>query len=309
MQVGRNAVVDRRNKIGVRQWFALVVGDGNQWHFAEAGIKGLEICQILPAVKRSQSPSCQRAEKREVEEIDVKMKNVKLLRALAHLIDHQHEVRNDVAHGRIEAQRASTTGSQLGAGDESPRLQRASHRDALQREEREAAEAQKLPMVPVTRAARQACPKLGVRLNHSMQHKRDLFPQEITRALRRAARNSPARSSGSSSSPRRQNSMPSASWMLLAARSPSSALIASLRRLAMVRASLVFSGYVCARAPIACRPNLPRLTNGQRAGIVFNTHFEGDGAIIYKHACQLGCEGMCRNGSARHTGPVACGAR
>ena len=52
-----------------------------------------------------------------MEEIDVKMKNVELLRALAHLINHQHEVRNDVAHGRIEAQRARTTGSQLGAGD------------------------------------------------------------------------------------------------------------------------------------------------------------------------------------------------
>ena len=59
--------------------------------------------KILSAVKRSQSPSCQRAEKREVEEIDVKMENVELLRALAHLINHQHEVRNDVAHGRIES--------------------------------------------------------------------------------------------------------------------------------------------------------------------------------------------------------------
>ena len=29
--------------------------------------------------------------------------DVKLLCALAHLIDHQHEVRNSVAHGRIEA--------------------------------------------------------------------------------------------------------------------------------------------------------------------------------------------------------------
>ena len=37
---------------------------------------------------------------------------------------------------------------------------------------------------------------------------------------------------------------------------------------------------------------LAELLNGQRAGIVFNTHFEGDGAIIYKHACQLGCEGI-----------------
>ena len=37
---------------------------------------------------------------------------------------------------------------------------------------------------------------------------------------------------------------------------------------------------------------LAELLNGQRAGIVFNTHFEGDGAIIYKHAWQLGCEGI-----------------
>ena len=71
-------------------------------------------------MKRSQGPSCQRAEKREVEQIDVKMKNVELLRALAHLINHQHEVRNDVAHGRIKAQRTSATGSQLGAGDGVP---------------------------------------------------------------------------------------------------------------------------------------------------------------------------------------------
>jgi hypothetical protein len=68
-------------------------------------------------MKRSQRPSGQRAEKWKVKEIDMKMENVKLLRALAHLINHQPEVWNDVAHGGIEAQRASTTGSQLGAGD------------------------------------------------------------------------------------------------------------------------------------------------------------------------------------------------
>jgi bifunctional non-homologous end joining protein LigD len=27
-------------------------------------------------------------------------------------------------------------------------------------------------------------------------------------------------------------------------------------------------------------------------GIVMNEYFEGDGAIIYRHACQLGCEGI-----------------
>ena len=84
--------------------------NGNQWHFAEPGIKGLEIPQILPAVKRSQGLRRQRAEEREMEQIDVKMKNVKLLRALTHLINQQHEVRYDVAHRRIKAQGASATG-------------------------------------------------------------------------------------------------------------------------------------------------------------------------------------------------------
>jgi ATP-dependent DNA ligase len=29
-----------------------------------------------------------------------------------------------------------------------------------------------------------------------------------------------------------------------------------------------------------------------RDGIAFNRHFAGDGAIIFKHACALGCEGI-----------------
>jgi ATP-dependent DNA ligase len=39
-------------------------------------------------------------------------------------------------------------------------------------------------------------------------------------------------------------------------------------------------------------------------GIVVNEHFEGDGAIIFKHACALGCEGMYRSASARYTAPA-----
>jgi bifunctional non-homologous end joining protein LigD len=30
----------------------------------------------------------------------------------------------------------------------------------------------------------------------------------------------------------------------------------------------------------------------EREGIAFNAHYDGDGAIIYKHACALGCEGI-----------------
>src|SRR6185312_17414291 len=76
----------------VRQWFALIVGDRNQWHVAEAAIEWFEITQILPAMKRGQGPSGQRAEKREMEQVDMKMKDVEFLSALAHLINHQHEV-------------------------------------------------------------------------------------------------------------------------------------------------------------------------------------------------------------------------
>jgi hypothetical protein len=44
-------MMDCREKICVRQRLTLVIGDGNQWHFAEAIVKVLEIPQILPTVK------------------------------------------------------------------------------------------------------------------------------------------------------------------------------------------------------------------------------------------------------------------
>ena len=41
-------------------------------------------------------------------------------------------------------------------------------------------------------------------------------------------------------------------------------------------------------------------------GIAFNKHFDGEGAIIFKHACALGCEGIVskRLGSAYRSGRV-----
>ena len=43
-------------------------------------------------------------------------------------------------------------------------------------------------------------------------------------------------------------------------------------------------------------------------GIAFNEHYSGDGAIIYKHACALGCEGIVskRLGSAYRSGRAVC---
>ena len=37
---------------------------------------------------------------------------------------------------------------------------------------------------------------------------------------------------------------------------------------------------------------LAKLLGQKRDGIVLNAHYEGDGATIYKHACELGCEGI-----------------
>jgi bifunctional non-homologous end joining protein LigD len=38
--------------------------------------------------------------------------------------------------------------------------------------------------------------------------------------------------------------------------------------------------------------SLATLLKRRHRGTAFNKHFEGDGAIIYKHACTLGCEGI-----------------
>ncbi len=51
---------------------------------------------------------------------------------------------------------------------------------------------------------------------------------------------------------------------------------------------------------------LADLLRGTDDGIAFNKHFDGDGAIIFKHACALGCEGIVskRLGSAYRCGRV-----
>jgi bifunctional non-homologous end joining protein LigD len=34
------------------------------------------------------------------------------------------------------------------------------------------------------------------------------------------------------------------------------------------------------------------LLRGAEAGIALNAHYEAEGAVVYKHACSLGCEGI-----------------
>jgi bifunctional non-homologous end joining protein LigD len=47
------------------------------------------------------------------------------------------------------------------------------------------------------------------------------------------------------------------------------------------------------RVPIEQRKQrLARLLRSPHHGIVLNEHFEGNGAVIFKHVCKLGCEGI-----------------
>jgi bifunctional non-homologous end joining protein LigD len=47
------------------------------------------------------------------------------------------------------------------------------------------------------------------------------------------------------------------------------------------------------RVPLELRKaKLARLLRVPRPGIVLNEHYDGDGEIVFAHACKLGCEGI-----------------
>jgi ATP dependent DNA ligase domain len=62
------------------------------------------------------------------------------------------------------------------------------------------------------------------------------------------------------------------------------------------------------RAPIEHRKQkLSRLVRTPHPGIVLNEHYDGDGDIVFKYACKLGCEGIVskRLGSPYRSGAFA----
>ena len=59
------------------------------------------------------------------------------------------------------------------------------------------------------------------------------------------------------------------------------------------------------RAPIEHRKQtLAKIVRGPHPGILFSDHYIGDGDIVFKHACKLGCEGIVskRLGSSYRSG-------
>jgi len=56
---------------------------------------------------------------------------------------------------------------------------------------------------------------------------------------------------------------------------------------------LELDGVDLRREPIEVRKRtLSRLLRRKHAGISFNRHFDVEGAVVYRHACALGCEGI-----------------
>ena len=72
---------------------------------------------------------------------------------------------------------------------------------------------------------------------------------------------------------------------------------------------LELDGQDMRRAPLEERKAaLAKLLHRTSGGIVYNEHYEAEGAIIYKHACALGCEGIVskRLGSPYRGGRADC---
>jgi bifunctional non-homologous end joining protein LigD len=56
---------------------------------------------------------------------------------------------------------------------------------------------------------------------------------------------------------------------------------------------LEFDGQDLKREPLLTRKaTLLSLLKGASHGVLYNEHMEGDGAMIFRHACTLGCEGI-----------------
>jgi bifunctional non-homologous end joining protein LigD len=72
---------------------------------------------------------------------------------------------------------------------------------------------------------------------------------------------------------------------------------------------LELDGEALRREPIETRKStLKSLLRGKHEGIAFNAHFIADGAIVYRQACALGCEGIVskRLGSPYRSGRADC---
>jgi len=96
---------------------SLGIGDRDQRHVVEARIERVEIGEVLAAVQRGDSAVRDVTKQGKMELIDVEMQNVKLVGPSANAIEHQHVIRDRVAHVGVETQRNRYARHQTRAGN------------------------------------------------------------------------------------------------------------------------------------------------------------------------------------------------
>src|SRR3954453_8436643 len=98
-----------------RQRSALVVGYGHQGKVPKSSIEGLQVRPIQPAVQRGDRLTGDISKGWKMEQVHVKVQDVKFVSAATHLIQHHQHMRYGVAHGRIQSQRLGRAGHELSA--------------------------------------------------------------------------------------------------------------------------------------------------------------------------------------------------
>src|SRR5690606_15565129 len=112
-QVERQAVMNRADPIDRRHWQALMVGDGDERRLAEGAVEGLEVGQIEAPVQCGHRGRMQTAHGRQVNEIEVEVDDVELMRPFENLIQHDDVVRNGIDDIWIETQGRAAGGNEL----------------------------------------------------------------------------------------------------------------------------------------------------------------------------------------------------
>lgn len=112
-QVFRQAVINGRKPVGLRQRLTLVVGDRHDRRFVERAEDWLQFWQIETAVHGRQERHRLAREQRERVIVDVKMQHIEFVSAAADFFQQQHVGRHRVADGRVEAQRLRPEGFEL----------------------------------------------------------------------------------------------------------------------------------------------------------------------------------------------------
>jgi hypothetical protein len=95
----------------------LVIGDRNDRDICEGLVEGLEILQIQTAMQCRQRAVGEISDQREMQQIDVEMQDIKLMRAAANFLQHHHLMRQLVLDRRVKPQRDVRAGYEPGVGD------------------------------------------------------------------------------------------------------------------------------------------------------------------------------------------------